>query len=171
MNSDDLDKTVIKQRTEYIIARAAALYSEKIEKDVAEYMVKFKNEFGNYLQQKDINAWLLRAIAFSSFTNRSLDVDLLKEVKASGMSDSKLKEILQDICDDFEERDAKDRLPQKYSSMFDPKSELEIEAYRIYENKFGHIPIKSLTEEQAEGQQKIYFEILEFFKKERIRNK
>jgi len=55
--------------------------------------------------------------------------------------------------------------------MFDPKSELEIEAYRIYENKFGHIPIKSLTEEQAEGQQKIYFEILEFFKKERIRNK
>jgi len=94
MNSDDLDKTVIKQRTEYIIARAAALYSEKIEKDVAEYMVKFKNEFGNYLQQKDINAWLLRAIAFSSFTNRSLDVDLLKEVKASGMSVSKLKEIL-----------------------------------------------------------------------------
>ena len=52
--------------------------------------------------------------------------------------------------------------------IFDPKSALEMKAYQAYEEKYGHIPVRDLTDEDVEEQKKYYFEILENLKKTQI---
>ena len=147
-------------RKDFVI-RHAQKYNTDIPENVAHYISHIRDGDGNRLGKKDLMAITLRVIAFASFTKRDITIKLVNEVSLP--PDSRDSHLHGSPYQD-EERGLDDE-----DWMFDPQSDLEKQAYAIYDSKFGHIPVRDLTDEQIEEQKKMYFAVLEFLKSEKLR--
>ena len=150
----------VSSRKDFVIEHGKK-YKADIPENVAHYISHIRDGDGGRLGKKDLKAITLRVIAFASFTKRDITIKLVNEVSTA--PDSKDSHLHGSPYED-EERDLDDQ-----NWMFDPQSKLEKEAYRIYDGKFGHIPVRDLTDEQIDEQKKFYFSVLEFLKQEQIR--
>jgi hypothetical protein len=148
----------VSNRKDFVIEQGKK-HNVEIPENVAYYISHIKDEEGRSIGKKDLKAVVLRVIAFASFTKREITIKLVNEVTT--IPDSR------NSTSSHEERE--ERELGDYDWMFDPQSNLEKEAYRIYDNKFGHIPVRDLTDEQIEEQKKMYFAVLEFLKEEKLR--
>ena len=145
-------------RKDFVIEQGKK-HKVEIPDNVAHYISHIKDDEGRSLGKKDLKSVVLRVIAFASFTKRELTIKLVNEVATTPDS--------RDSTSSYEEYEAREL--DDYDWMFDPQSKLEKEAYRIYDRKYGHLPVRDLTEEQILEQRKMYFSVLEFLKQEQIR--
>lgn len=136
-------------RKDFIIEQGEKL-RVKIPENVALYMAQVKDGEGRNLGKADLKALTRRVIAFASFTHQEISIKLVNEIATTPDSRASTS-------------------TDEENWLFNPQSDLERKAYAIYDSKYGHIPVRDLTEEQIEEQKQMYFSVLEFLKEEQIR--
>lgn len=152
---DEMDTTELWNHTILMMTRVEACIETakeqgvELSKDLACYLAVLRDEKNKFLNREGMDRLVCKVITFANTTGKEITYRLINQI-VSG----------EDIPE-----------PHPHAYIFDPKSDLEKKAYQAYEEKYGHIPVRNLTDEDIDKQKTFYFQVLEDLKKQQISKK